>query len=80
MAMTLCSRAAAPVNPMTNRNERLCPPGGAWPAGRFAAARARLRAVAYRPLGPVSGADDAVREAWLRLSRADTGAVEHLSG
>ena len=51
-----------------------------WLAERFAAERTRLRAVAYRLLGSASEADDAVQEAWLRLSRADTGEVEHLSG
>ena len=42
-----------------------------WLAERFEEHRARLRAVAYRMLGSVSEADDAVQEAWLRLSRAD---------
>ncbi len=54
--------------------------GDEWLAGRFEADRARLRAVAYRLLGSASEADDAVQEAWLRLSRADTGAVANLSG
>src|SRR5438874_8805929 len=49
-------------------------------ADRFEAQRTRLRAVAYRLLGSASEADDAVQEAWLRLSRADTSAVENLSG
>ncbi|HEY9408226.1 MAG TPA: sigma-70 family RNA polymerase sigma factor [Jiangellaceae bacterium] len=48
-------------------------------AERFEANRSRLRAVAYRMLGSVSDADDAVQEAWLRVSRSDTGAVENLS-
>jgi RNA polymerase sigma factor (sigma-70 family) len=47
---------------------------------RFEEHRTRLRAVAYRMLGSLSEADDAVQEAWLRLSRADTGAVENLAG
>ena len=42
-----------------------------WLAARFEEQRARLRAVAYRMLGSLAEADDAVQEAWLRLSRAD---------
>jgi RNA polymerase sigma-70 factor (ECF subfamily) len=49
-------------------------------AERFEANRARLRSVAYRMLGSLSEADDAVQETWLRLSRADTRNVENLSG
>ena len=44
-------------------------------ADRFESNRARLRGVAYRMLGSVSEADDAVQEAWLRLSRSDTSAA-----
>jgi RNA polymerase sigma factor (sigma-70 family) len=51
-----------------------------WLAERFEANRAQLRAVAYRMLGSVSEADDAVQEAWLRLSRSDTSSVENLGG
>ena len=51
-----------------------------WLAQRFEANRARLRAVAYRMLGSLDEADDAVQEAWLRLSRADSSAVENLDG
>src|SRR5215470_9760039 len=49
-------------------------------AGRFEAHRARLRAVAYQTLGSASEADDAVQEAWLRLSRTDPGNIENLGG
>ena len=49
-------------------------------AERFEEHRSHLRAVAYRMLGSVSEADDAVQEAWLRLSRADTSKVENLGG
>ena len=51
-----------------------------WLTERFEEHRTRLRAVAYRMLGSLSEADDAVQEAWLRLSRADTGSVENLAG
>jgi RNA polymerase sigma factor (sigma-70 family) len=53
---------------------------GDWLAERFQAHRPYLRAVAYRLLGSASEADDAVQGAWLRLSRADTGAVDNLGG
>jgi RNA polymerase sigma factor (sigma-70 family) len=49
-----------------------------WLAERFEDNRAHLRAVAYRMLGSVSDADDAVQEYWLRLSRSDPSAVENL--
>src|SRR3979411_855520 len=49
-------------------------------AEQFEANRARLRAVAYRMLGSTGEVDDAVQESWLRLSRADTSAVENLGG
>src|SRR5438874_6288184 len=49
-------------------------------AEQFEANRARLRAVAYRMLGSTSEVDDAVQEAWLRLSRSDTSPVENLGG
>jgi RNA polymerase sigma factor (sigma-70 family) len=51
-----------------------------WLAERFEEHRAHLRAVAYRMLGSVSEADDAVQEAWLRLSRSDADAIENLGG
>jgi RNA polymerase sigma factor (sigma-70 family) len=46
---------------------------------RFEADRGRLRGLAYRMLGSLPEAEDAVQEAWLRLSRADTGGVDNLS-
>jgi RNA polymerase sigma-70 factor (ECF subfamily) len=49
-----------------------------WLAERFEADRAHLRGVAYRMLGSMSEADDAVQEAWIRLSRTDTSDVENL--
>jgi RNA polymerase sigma factor (sigma-70 family) len=49
-----------------------------WLAERFEEHRAHLRAVAYKMLGSLSEADDAVQESWLRLSRADTSEVENL--
>lgn len=49
-------------------------------AERFETHRAHLRAVAYRMLGSADEADDAVQEAWIRLSRADAGRVDNLAG
>src|SRR5258708_36981583 len=48
-------------------------------ADRFEANRAHLRAVAFRMLGSISEAEDAVQEAWLRLSRSETAGVENLN-
>jgi RNA polymerase sigma factor (sigma-70 family) len=72
----------------TSRVYRYDPTGGSdvtaderdWLAERFEEHRTRLRAVAYRMLGSVSEADDAVQEAWLRLSRTNTSEVENLGG
>jgi RNA polymerase sigma factor (sigma-70 family) len=49
-----------------------------WLAEQFEGNRTHLRAVAYRMLGSVSEADDAVQESWLRLSRADAANIENL--
>jgi RNA polymerase sigma factor (sigma-70 family) len=49
-------------------------------AEQFESHRSHLRAVAYRMLGSLSEADDAVQEAWLRLSRSDSDAVDNLGG
>jgi len=51
-----------------------------WLTERFEERRTRLRAVAYRMLGSLSEADDAVQEAWLRLNRTDADAIENLDG
>jgi RNA polymerase sigma-70 factor (ECF subfamily) len=51
-----------------------------WLAGRFEENRSHLQAVAFRMLGSLSEADDAVQEAWLRLSRSDTSDIDNLSG
>jgi RNA polymerase sigma-70 factor (ECF subfamily) len=51
-----------------------------WLAERFAEHRPRLKAVAYRMLGSLSEADDAVQDAWLRISCSETGEVENLGG
>src|SRR6266567_2292360 len=51
-----------------------------WLAERFEENRPHLRAVAYRMLGSSAEADDAVQEAWLRLSRAGTSGVDNLGG
>jgi RNA polymerase sigma factor (sigma-70 family) len=51
-----------------------------WLAERFEEHRTHLRAVAYRMLGSLTEADDAVQEAWLRLSRTDASKVENLGG
>jgi DNA-directed RNA polymerase specialized sigma24 family protein len=49
-------------------------------AERFEAERTRLRAVAFRMLGSLSDADDAVQESWIRLSRSGGSAVENMGG
>src|ERR1700680_3156506 len=49
-----------------------------WLAERFEAERPHLRAVAYRMLGSLAEADDAVQDAWLRASRADGAPIENM--
>ena len=51
-----------------------------WQVERFEEHRPHLQAVAYRMLGSVTEAEDALQEAWVRLSRADTDAVDNLAG
>jgi RNA polymerase sigma factor (sigma-70 family) len=52
----------------------------AWLAGRFEEHRPHLRSVAYRMLGSLSDADDAVQDAWLRASRAGANDVDNVGG
>lgn len=54
--------------------------GNEYLAARFEENRARLRAVAYRMLGSDSEARDAVQEAWIRLGRSDSAAIDNLGG
>ena len=54
--------------------------GQGWLGDRFEANRVRLRGVAYRLLGALSDAEDAVQEAWLRLNGTDTARIENLNG
>ena len=51
-----------------------------WLAARFEDHRPRLRSVAYRMLGSLSEADDAVQDAWIRVTRADASKVDNLGG
>ena len=51
-----------------------------WLAQRFDAERSHLVGVAYRMLGSLAEAEDAVQETWVRLSRADASAAENLCG
>ncbi len=51
-----------------------------WLAERFEQHRTRLRGVAYRMLGSLAEADDAVQDAWLRLSRSDAAQIDNLGG
>src|SRR5215469_5805065 len=51
-----------------------------WLAQRFEENRGHLRGVAYRMLGSLSEADDAVQEAWLRLSRSESSDIQNLGG
>src|SRR5213083_3321040 len=65
------TRGTGEMGQMTDRD---------WLAERFEEHRTRLRAVAYRMLGSLSEADDAVQEAWLRLSRSEADEIDNLGG
>jgi RNA polymerase sigma-70 factor (ECF subfamily) len=65
---------------MTTRRRDLTVDPGDWRTRQFEENRSHLRAVAYRMLGSLGEADDAVQEAWLRFSRSDTSGVENLGG
>jgi len=54
--------------------------GHEWLAQQFEAQRTHLQAVAYRMLGSLSEADDAVQESWLHLSRSDTSEIKNMGG
>src|SRR6185436_8344434 len=66
--------------PTPEERRRGVPGDSAWLAEQFEEHRSHVRAVAYRMLGSVSEADDAVQEAWIRLSRTDVSGVENLRG
>src|SRR6266566_4818730 len=51
-----------------------------WQTDQFEQSRSHLHAVAYRMLGSSVEADDAIQEAWLRVSRSDTSAVQNMRG
>ena len=53
---------------------------GNWLVRQFENNRGHLRGVAYRMLGSLSEADDAVQETWLRFSRTDAGNIQNLGG
>src|SRR5499433_2491483 len=55
-------------------------PDNEWLAAAFEEHRDHLRAVAYRLLGSMTDADDAVQDTWLRLTGADTSEVDNLGG
>jgi RNA polymerase sigma-70 factor (ECF subfamily) len=68
------------MDPMAAAEEDVGVSGPSWLAERFEENRKHLRAVAYRMLGSLSEADDAVQEAWLRLARSDASSIQSLGG
>ena len=51
-----------------------------WFADQFETHRPHLRAVAYRMLGSVTDADDALQEAWIRTTRSDSAGIDNIGG
>jgi RNA polymerase sigma factor (sigma-70 family) len=74
------ARVAQPGEPARGGCSRRAGHDRGWIADRFEADRPRLQAMASRMLGSSAEADDALQEAWLRLSRSDAEAVDNLSG
>jgi RNA polymerase sigma-70 factor, ECF subfamily len=69
-----------PPRPTASSGPTTPPKDSDWLAGAFEEHREHLRAVAYRLLGSMSDADDAVQDTWLRLTGADASEVENLGG
>src|SRR5205809_3603578 len=65
---------------MTKNDEGMWVDEHEWLTERFEEQRTHLKAVAYRMLGSPTEADDAVQEAWLRLSRSGASDIENLGG
>src|SRR5215831_17852186 len=65
---------------ITNRGEQPMSGANDWLAQRFETHRGHLRRVAYRMLGSLGEAEDAVQEAWLRLARSDAKDIDNLGG
>src|SRR5438067_2026561 len=73
-------RSQANSGSMQNQAEQQQQSDREWLAQRFEEHRPRLRGVAYRMLGSLNEADDAVQDAWLRLSRSDDSDIDNLGG
>src|SRR6516165_6667072 len=74
------SNASCRTARITNREEQRMSAANDWLAQRFETHRGHLRRVAYRMLGSLGEAEDAVQEAWLRLSRSEANDIDNLGG